>query len=303
MIKMFMMIGLPASGKSTIAKEIAKKENAVIVSTDDLRQELLNDVNSQKNNNLIFEEAEKRLKANIEAGRNVIFDATNINYKRRRDWLNRFNKYAVKKIGILVATPYEECLIRNEQRKRKVPEEVIKRMYHNFYIPQYYEGFDDIQIKYTNDYMFFFSDLEDIRQDNPHHSLTVLEHCKKTEQILQKDNKRLNIPINFAGRLHDIGKLKTKTFINAKGENTEIAHYYYHEKVSAYDSLFYINLRSRVEVMLDEKFVLETLKLIQWHMLLWTNMSEKTEQKYRKLLGEDFWNDLMILHKADKEAH
>ena len=69
-------------------------------------------------------------------------DATNINYKRRRDWLNRFNKYNVEKIAILVATPYEECIERNSIRKRKVPEEVITRMYQNFYAPQYYEGFN-----------------------------------------------------------------------------------------------------------------------------------------------------------------
>lgn len=300
--KLFMMIGLPASGKSTIAKEISESEGAIIVSSDEIRKELLGDINDQSNNELVFKEVEKRIIEGLKEG-NVIYDATNINYKKRIAFLQRLNKLEVEKIAIMVATPYEDCLIRNSQRERKVPEEVIKRMYYNFYVPQYFEGFDDIQIKYTNDYMFFFSDLEDIKQDNPHHSLTVLEHCKKTEEILQKDNKRLSIPINFASRLHDIGKLKTKTFINAKGETTDIAHYYNHEKVSAYDSLFYINLRSRVEVMLDKEFVLETIKLIQWHMLPWTKMSEKTKQKYKKLLGEKFWNDLMILHKADEEAH
>lgn len=203
----------------------------------------------------------------------------------------------------MVATPYEQCLIRNSQRERQVPEEVIKRMYFNFYVPQYFEGWDDIQIKYTNNHMFFFGDLEDIEQDNPHHKLTVLKHCKKTEEILNKQNGQLSIPINLAGRLHDIGKLKTKTFINSKCEETNIAHFYNHEKVSAYDSLFNVNLRSRIEMMKDEEFVLETIKLIQWHMLPWTKMSEKTEQKYKKLLGKNFWNDLMILHKADEEAH
>lgn len=303
MNKLYMMIGIPASGKSTIAKEIAKSEEAIIVSSDEIRNELLGDINDQTQNAKVFEEVERRLKINIKEGRNVIFDATNINYKKRRDWLNRFNKYNVEKIGILVATPYEECLLRNSQRERKVPEEVIKRMYFNFYIPQYYEGFDEIQIKYNSDHIFFFDDLEDMKQDNPHHSLTVLKHCKKTEEILQKQNKKLSIPINFAGRLHDIGKLKTKTFINMKGEKTDIAHFYNHEKVSAYDSLFYINLRSKVNLKNDVDFVLEVLKLIQWHMLPWSNMSEKTEKKYKNLLGEDFWNNLMILHKADEEAH
>lgn len=302
MIKFYMMIGLPASGKSTIAREIAEKENAVVISTDKLRKELLNDENSQADNNLVFKEAEKRLKENISNGKNVIFDATNINYKKRRDWLNRFNKYNVEKIAILVATPYEECLERNSKRKRKVPEEVITRMYHNFYIPQYYEGFDDIQIKYNSDYLFFFDDLEDMSQDNPHHTLTVLNHCKKVEEILQEQNKHLSIPINFAGRLHDIGKLKTKTFTNKRGETTDVAHFYDHEKVSAYDSLFYINLRSRVEMRKDMEFVLETLNLIQWHMVLHFDLVEKTIKKYKSLLGEEVWKNLEILHKADCEG-
>lgn len=303
MTKLFMMIGLPASGKSTLAEQIAKSEDAEIVSSDNIRKELYGDENIQGDSNKVFKTVENRIINGLKNNKNMIYDATNINYKRRMAFLQKIRKLKIEKIAIMVATPYEQCLIRNSQRERQVPEEVIKRMYFNFYVPQYFEGWDDIQIKYTNNHMFFFGDLEDIEQDNPHHKLTVLEHCKKTEEILNKQNRQLSIPINLTGRLHDIGKLKTKTFINSKGEKTNIAHFYNHEKVSAYDSLFYVNLRSRIEMMKDEEFALETIKLIQWHMLPWTEMSEKTEQKYKKLLGENFWNDLMILHKADKEAH
>lgn len=303
MNKLFMMIGIPASGKTSLAEQIAKSEDAEIVSSDNIRKELYGDENIQGDSNKVFKTVENRIINGLKNNKNMIYDATNISYKRRMAFLQKIRKLKIEKIAIMVATPYEQCLIRNLQRERQVPEEVIKRMYFNFYVPQYFEGWDDIQIKYTNNYMFFFGDLEDIEQDNPHHKLTVLEHCKKTEEILNKQNGQLSIPINFAGRLHDIGKLKTKTFINSKGEKTDIAHFYNHEKVSAYDSLFYVNLRSRIEMMKDEEFVLETIKLIQWHMLLWTKMSEKTEQKYKKLLGEKFWNDLMILHKADEEAH
>lgn len=303
MTKLFLMIGLPASGKSTLAEQISKSEDAEIVSSDNIRKELYGDENIQGDNNEVFKIVENRIIDGLKNNKNMIYDATNINYKRRMAFLQKIKKIKIEKIAIMVATPYEQCLIRNSQRERQVPEEVIKRMYYNFYVPQYFEGWDDIQIKYTNNYMFFFGDLEDIEQDNPHHKLTVLEHCKKTEEILNKQNGQLSIPINLAGRLHDIGKLKTKTFINSKGKKTNIAHFYNHEKVSAYDSLFYVNLRSRIEMMKDEEFALETIKLIQWHMLPWTKMSEKTEQKYKKLLGEKFWNDLMILHKADEEAH
>lgn len=303
MNKLFMMIGIPASGKTSLAEQIAKSEDAEIVSSDNIRKELYGDENIQGDSNEVFKTVENRIINGLKNNKNMIYDATNINYKRRMAFLQKIRKLKVEKIAIMVATPYEQCLIRNSQRERQVPGKVIKRMYFNFYVPQYFEGWDDIQIKYTNNYMFFFDDLEDIEQDNPHHKLTVIEHCKKTEEILNKQNGQLSIPINLAGRLHDIGKLKTKTFINSKGEKTNIAHFYNHEKVSAYDSLFHVNLRSRIEMMKDEEFALETIKLIQWHMLPWTKMSEKTEQKYKKLLGENFWNDLMILHKADEEGH
>ena len=64
MIRFYMMIGLPASGKSTIAKEIAESEDAVIVSSDEIRKEF-GDVNDQSQNARVFEEVEKRLKQNI----------------------------------------------------------------------------------------------------------------------------------------------------------------------------------------------------------------------------------------------
>lgn len=300
----YMMIGLPASGKSTIAKRYAQECNGVIVSTDELRKELLGDENSQDNNELIFKEAEKIIKENIEKGVDVIFDATNISYKKRIDWLNRLKKYNVYRVAVMVATPYEECLERNLKRERVVPEEVITNMYHNFYVPQQYEGFNRIQIVYNSDYTFVFNDLKDIPQDNPHHKLSVLEHCKEAQQyaIQETFNKVNPNEIIRATLLHDIGKLKTKTFINAKGEKTDIAHYYNHEKVSVYDSLFNNDIKKRVEHGRIDS-ALYIIKLIQWHMLLWLDLSDKSIIKYKRLLGENFWQDLEILHNADKEAH
>lgn len=194
---------------------------------------------------------------------------------------------------------------RNRKRERKVPEEVIKRMYLNFYIPQYYEGFDDIQIRYNSDYMFDFDTLEDMSQDNPYHTLTVLEHCQKVYSILHdRDCKITGLKLRTAGLLHDIGKIETKTFKNCKGEITEIAHYYSHEKVSAYNSLFYTIVKMIVTGDSKDSIneALEILSLIQWHMLLHFNLSEKTITKYKNMLGEDTWRDLEILHKADCEA-
>ena len=48
MNKLYMMIGLPASGKSTIAKELSKSEEAIVVSSDEIRKELNKDKKSKK---------------------------------------------------------------------------------------------------------------------------------------------------------------------------------------------------------------------------------------------------------------
>lgn len=300
MTKLFLMIGLPASGKSTLAEQISKSEDAEIVSSDNIRKELYGDENIQGDNNKVFRIVQERIINGLKNNRNMIYDATNISYKTRMAFLQRLNKLEVEKIAIMVATPYVDCLIRNAQRERKVPEEVIKRMYYNFYVPQYFEGFDDIQIIHNEILPIKWDELlekMDISQDNPHHSLSILEHCKKTQELLNKEELRWYT--KDVGLLHDIGKLETKTFINSKGETTDTAHYYNHEKVGAYISCLNIDGLWQMGVV----DTIERAKLIQWHMLPWTKMSEKTEQKYKKLLGENFWNDLMILHKADEEAH
>ena len=300
MAKLFMMIGLPASGKSTLAEQISKSEDAEIVSSDNIRKELYGNENIQGDSNEVFKTVENRIINGLKNNKNMIYDATNINYKRRMAFLQKIRKLKIEKIAIMVATPYEQCLIRNSQRERQVPEEVIKRMYFNFYVPQYFEGFDDIQIIHNGILPLKWDELlekMDISQDNPHHSLSILEHCKKTQELLNKEELRWYT--KDVGLLHDIGKLETKTFINSKGETTDTAHYYNHEKVGAYISCLNIDGLWQMGVV----DTIERAKLIQWHMLPWTKMSEKTEQKYKKLLGENFWNDLMILHKADKEAH
>ena len=38
MTKVFIMVGVPGAGKSTLAKELAEKEHAVILSADNIRE-------------------------------------------------------------------------------------------------------------------------------------------------------------------------------------------------------------------------------------------------------------------------
>lgn len=307
-VKMIMLIGLPASGKSSKAQELAKKYNAEIFSSDALRKELYSDVNNQNNNHDLFVELHRRIKFCLRDGKNVIYDATNISYKRRMAFLSELTNIPCDKICVLMATPYKECLIRNLHRERKVPEDVIKRMYMNFNIPYWYEGWDDIQIEYSPEFQWSQAELPinviknyiNFDQENSHHKLTLGDHLRETVRYVDNNicdfNDFHTEGMIVSAALHDVSKPFCKSFINGRGEKTSEAHYYSHQYCSAYDSLFYKYRPNPLNVAIR----------IMWHMqpYFWErDNNEKQHNKYYKLWGDALYNDIMLLHKADQAAH
>lgn len=303
MSEFVMLVGLPASGKSTLANKLSNDYNTTVLSSDQLRIQLYNNINDQEHNEEVFKELHKQLISNLKDNHSVIYDATNISYKRRKALLEEINKFGCKKICYLLATPYDDCLVRNDKRERKVPKYAIKRMYMNFYIPEYYEGWDEIHIDWNYDCNRFNvhelfqgkNGLDYISQDNPHHTLTIGEHCKMCSGICKVF--QANQYVIDAGLYHDIGKKFTKQFKNAKGEATDIAHYYNHMNVSAYDALFYL----KAQTYYDE-VILKICNYIQWHMQLFFTETDKAKNKFIRLVGQTFYDDLMLLHQADMDA-
>ena len=300
-----MMIGLVGSGKSYHAKKLAEEYDATVFSSDALREEMFGDVNHQADNDVLFKELHKRIRECLASGKSAIYDACNISYKRRMEFLKSLNKIPCEKIAVLMATPYEVCLERNAQRERKVPEYVIKRMYMSFNVPFWYEGWDDIDVVYSEgaeNYKGWDREwvelMEDFSQDNSHHTLSLGDHCWRAVKYIDNNMPSfhpMSTELRHAAMLHDEGKVFVKSFYDAKGNPSEEAHYYSHEYCGAYNSLFY-------EMPCEHLYVAQ---LIQWHMrpyLAW-EQSEKAMQKDKKLLGETLFNDIMLLHEADLYAH
>lgn len=303
---LYMLIGLPGSGKSFYAKSLREETGAIIHSSDAIREELLGSEEDQSESPKVFALLHCRVKKDLSDGRDVIYDATNINSKRRRAFLQELIKYNCKKIAIFIATPYEKCLERNNTRNRKVPEQVIKRMYMSFNVPCIQEGFDEVRVIYPED--MDFAPVSDIihkyykmSQDNPHHTLGIGEHMHKASEIflmnyLEETSWKINSILYVATLMHDIGKPFTKTFVNSKGEETSIAHYYNHNNVGAYDIFF---------VSIPEEIKIDVALLIQYHMnyfISW-KQSSRVEKRDRTFLGERLSKMLDILHACDAAAH
>lgn len=300
MITFTMLVGLPASGKSLLAKKICK-ENCIIVSSDAWREKLYGDESIQGDNNKLFELIHQEIIRLLNEGWNVIFDSTAINYKHRMALLQKLNKLNIKKECIIVATPIQDCLLFNSQRERKVPEFVItQNMWKAFTVPAYFEGWDKIDIFYNGNVENYNLDrtleiMDSFDQENYHHSLTLGQHCRAVAAETASHGKTLM----YASLLHDAGKLYTKNFRDSKGNESDIAHYFSHENVSAYESLFLLR-----EYFDDLYELLFCAALINYHMRPYGFAeSEKAKEKFKNLVGNALYNDIMILHEADKLAH
>jgi predicted kinase len=310
MSKIYVLCGIPGSGKSQWAETHKKELNAVVHSSDSIRAELLNDENDQSKNELVFKILHQRIKDDLRAGKNVIWDSTNLSRKNRVHFIkNELKGIPCEKVCILFACPFELCLARNFARDRQVPEEAMCRMYKSFTTPTTLEGFNDVQIvwaDYKNMIGFEF-DIDEslnrwkcIAHDNPWHSLSIGYHMIEAYVYMKKqtDNEHLLA----AAILHDCGKPDVKSYINSKGEQTEIAHYYNHESISAYKSLFY--LRNMYPEWSDKDILYVSL-LINLHMRAHTawEQSDKAKDKDRRLFGDDVMSDLELLYEADLAAH
>ena len=138
------MVGLPGSGKSHIAEELAKENNAVVYSMDEIRGELCGDVGNQNRNGEVFGIWIKRIKTALKHGQNVIADATNVTKSGRRSFLAMFDKIPHQTIAHVAYKEVDDCIIDNLDRPHPVPPDVIYRMASKFSYPAEAEGFTEV---------------------------------------------------------------------------------------------------------------------------------------------------------------
>ncbi|QBI98750.1 polynucleotide kinase [Mycobacterium phage Bobby] len=117
-MKIWAMRGLPGSGKSTRAREIARQHDAVIVNRDLIRQQLLDSWWTGKTEDedrvTIAEKAqvEAFLKQNV----NIVIDNTNLNPKFLRQWARLATQYGAEFEVVDIKTGVDECKRRAYRR-------------------------------------------------------------------------------------------------------------------------------------------------------------------------------------------
>lgn len=145
-----MMVGLSASGKSTIAKKLAEEENAIIVSSDSIREEL-SFYEDQSRNNEVFKIFHQRIKDGLHNGINIIADATNITIKSRKPIIKIGKDENAYICVYYVDKDICDCFFDNKTRKHPVPNDVLIKQKEKFQLPTCDEGFDEIIIQHVKE--------------------------------------------------------------------------------------------------------------------------------------------------------
>lgn len=288
---LIILCGPPGSGKTTYAeKYLSKHANTAYLSSDQIRKEMWGNEAIQGDNNEIFGRMQTRTVDGLNFGYDVIYDATNMARKDRAGIIAACPKFAKIEAHIIWA-PIETCIERDAARKRTVGKEVIDRMLKRFQAPYYDEGINEIKVilpdnfnqqKYIDDSM----NAMKIPHDNPHHTLDIYNHCESAYKHAVS-NDMCDNTLALAASLHDIGKPYVKAFVNAKGEPSDIAHYYQHQCIGAWMAYgLVVN-----EINMD----------VAW--LVSTHMAPFLNEKYYKNLPTYLKIMVDQLHECDILAH
>ena len=308
MNQLYLMVGLPGSGKSTTAKALQASTGAVYINTDEIRTKMYGDPNilgGEEVFNAMIKEARRALSEK----KSVILDATFLTARRRRGILSNLGREGkmANRVCIMMCTPIEECILRDSKRSRSVGKAVIDRMVRTFEMPYYHEGWDEIRLAYDVEchypYPHEYADREKgYDQHNSHHSLTLDEHLKQA--FLYAINSDFPYEVKQAAMWHDCGKPDTQYIDELDGE----AHYYNHEHIGAYQFL-----ASAASKYLDDikrgYDVIKIAMLITSHMVPYhfkhdqcpydALMAWGDKKGFRKADTDMIWK----LHQCDVAAH
>lgn len=126
--RLTLMAGLARSGKSTWIKKNAKDD--VVVCPDRIRKLIFGHQFHRDAEDFVWAYAKGMAKLILEQGKNVLIDATNLNYSTREQWYRIALDYKAKIRVVWVKTSLKECKERNRKSPEgeRLPEDVLERM-------------------------------------------------------------------------------------------------------------------------------------------------------------------------------
>lgn len=144
---LYVMIGIPGSGKSTFARGVlCKIHNAMHVSRDEIRSRLAKDYSEEfvkDNESLVYKEYIGTIRVGLLVG-DVVADATQYTAKSRKNLLKNLSLNDVDVVYVVLNTPLKVCKERNSSRKGReyVSEDKIDFFFNHLELPYELSDFE-----------------------------------------------------------------------------------------------------------------------------------------------------------------
>lgn len=313
MTRVYVMVGVAGSGKSTYVKEEIEGNNKAIRLSSDYIREAIPEI--KDDNSEVFRVMNNALKMHIKDGyfKDIYYDATNITRKRRRALyrnIKSWNKEA-EVIIVFFSVPYFEVLKRNNKRKKeeRVPENVTLRMHRQLQVPRAGVDCDEIIVKGIP----IFEEVSEVVEaptrvenifNNMNHSnksrhwvaelgLSNTEHNSKwhVEDIFTHINMCIensyNDTLKQIALFHDLGKGICK-----ETKEDGYSSYFSHADVGAHYYLNYIGLTKYFGRTIPDH-ELDKIEATRQHMLFHNEIGRKNKDNNRlnervMSLGKEF---------------
>lgn len=163
-MKAVLTVGISASGKSTVGKEMAREMggDTRIIERDMIRADIF--VNEKQKpftwrewnfkwEKEVTEKVTENLRAYSDLGANVIISDTNLDKNRRDALINELQNLGYTDVEVIyVDTSLEECLVRDKERANGVGESVIFKQYMQIHDdPDYFDNTIEEKVALSND--------------------------------------------------------------------------------------------------------------------------------------------------------
>ena len=274
MKKIKILAGVAGVGKSTYINQ-HKKDNDLVLSSDQLRIELYGNLEEgNKHNGEVFNELNNRLRQAIKTSDgDIYYDTTAVSRKQRAGLYKQIKKtaelndYEIE--VVLLHKPLEQIKEQNNQRAgfARVPDDIIERMYKGLQAPRIGVDCDSFHVVAPDfsEYMDEINHRVDEPHNSPYHAETLQEHMDMVNRSAEQTKDERLIELAYH---HDLGKAVSRTRNNKRSLATDYIRHLYgeHDRYMGHEnvgSIYYLvknkdNLTPEVSDM---------SMMIEYHML------------------------------------